>query len=264
MVEVVTRLPVNKRGRDIVVGDIHGEFSSLERELQRVGFDRRSDRLICVGDLVDRGSESEEAAHWLKQRWFYSVLGNHDCSLILSSDRFPEWLKNRDDGCLAAHLCAEHNWFNALSDLHQDALLDALAELPLVIEIAVPGSAVGIVHASVPKGFDWQGFLRLVRGPSLSLCEMIPILWDREAVRNGIPVADVGPPAEHDPRSIDGVAHVIHGHTITPDRRIWRCGNRYVIETAGWLAAARPDLEARLASPSHWTLVDARFPHQPL
>ncbi|MBA1148284.1 metallophosphoesterase [Ectothiorhodospiraceae bacterium WFHF3C12] len=264
MAEVFKRLPLNESGRDIVVGDIHGAFSSLEQELERVDFDPAVDRLICVGDLVDRGAESGNVIHWLVEPWFHSVLGNHDASLILSESRFPEWLQNHSRVCLGEHLCHEHNWFRALSDLHQDAVLDALARLPLAIEIPTREGLVGVVHASVPPGLDWPGLVTHICASSLSLCDMLPLLWDREAGSRGMPVADVGPPVPGDPQSVGGVSHVIHGHTITYDRTVWRLGNRVTIETGGWLAAARPDFEARLSWPAHWTLVDARYPDQPL
>jgi hypothetical protein len=54
MTKPVLRLPANTRGRDFVVGDIHGTFYVLEQALAAVGFDPARDRVICVGDLIDR------------------------------------------------------------------------------------------------------------------------------------------------------------------------------------------------------------------
>lgn len=54
----VLRLPENTRGRDFVVGDIHGAFDKVEAAMAKVGFDVERDRLLSVGDLVDRGAES--------------------------------------------------------------------------------------------------------------------------------------------------------------------------------------------------------------
>ena len=45
----------NTKGRDFVVGDIHGELEMLKSELVKVGFDHSKDRLFSVGDMVDRG-----------------------------------------------------------------------------------------------------------------------------------------------------------------------------------------------------------------
>lgn len=51
----------NRRGRDIAVGDVHGHFQRLQQALDAVGFDPAIDRLFSVGDLVDRGPDSEQA-----------------------------------------------------------------------------------------------------------------------------------------------------------------------------------------------------------
>ena len=68
----------NAAGRDFVVGDVHGHFATLERALERVGFERTRDRLFSVGDLVDRGPESERALAWIRERFDAVVMGNHE------------------------------------------------------------------------------------------------------------------------------------------------------------------------------------------
>ena len=55
----------NERGRDFVVGDIHGMFSALENFLEELSFDPGRDRLFSVGDLIDRGPESDPVLQWL-------------------------------------------------------------------------------------------------------------------------------------------------------------------------------------------------------
>lgn len=72
----------NRRGRDFVVGDLHGHRSQLDAELRRLGFDPRRDRLLSVGDLVDRGPESLAALSLLEEPWFHAVLGNHELALL--------------------------------------------------------------------------------------------------------------------------------------------------------------------------------------
>lgn len=56
---------VNTAGRDFAVGDIHGHFTRLQVALDAVSFDPAVDRLFSVGDLVDRGPESEQVLEWL-------------------------------------------------------------------------------------------------------------------------------------------------------------------------------------------------------
>jgi hypothetical protein len=53
-------LPANTAGRDFVCGDIHGCFDELDAALAKLQFDPAVDRLISVGDLVDRGPRSAD------------------------------------------------------------------------------------------------------------------------------------------------------------------------------------------------------------
>ena len=150
------RLPRNHLGRDFVIGDIHGHFSRVERELERIGFRPTRDRLICVGDLVDRGPESERAADWLGYDWFFAVMGNHDASLLhrwgLLGAKFELWHDH-------------HGWLERLSSDAQARLRERLAALPWALEIDTAAGPVGIVHAEVPEAFaSWQAFLRRLDG----------------------------------------------------------------------------------------------------
>ena len=53
---------MNENGRDLVVGDVHGCFRTLDHALSEFGFDPSRDRLFGVGDLVNRGPHSEGRA----------------------------------------------------------------------------------------------------------------------------------------------------------------------------------------------------------
>jgi serine/threonine protein phosphatase 1 len=76
------RLPRNAKGRDFVVGDLHGHRSLFEQELDRVGFDPSCDRVLSVGDLIDRGPESLATLLLIEEPWFHAVLGNHELMLL--------------------------------------------------------------------------------------------------------------------------------------------------------------------------------------
>lgn len=75
-------LQPNAHGRDLIVGDLHGHRALLERELDRVGFDARVDRVLSVGDLVNRGPDSLGTLCLLEEPWFHAVLGNHELMLL--------------------------------------------------------------------------------------------------------------------------------------------------------------------------------------
>jgi len=70
-------------GRTYFVGDLHGCHSQLMQQLDEISFDFANDRLICVGDLIDRGPETISCIGLLHKPWFYSVLGNHEQMFVL-------------------------------------------------------------------------------------------------------------------------------------------------------------------------------------
>src|SRR5689334_9938755 len=78
----VHRYPRNDSGRDFVVGDIHGCFTQLRKELEARGFDPRRDRLFAVGDLVDRGPESDGLLEAVERFGIKSVKGNHEDVIV--------------------------------------------------------------------------------------------------------------------------------------------------------------------------------------
>jgi hypothetical protein len=75
---LVRALPSNQKGRDFVVGDLHGCFDLLDRLLEIVRFDPANDRLFSVGDLVDRCPDSFRCISFLGSPWFHAVEGNHE------------------------------------------------------------------------------------------------------------------------------------------------------------------------------------------
>ncbi len=66
------------------IGDIQGCYRTLERLLERIEFDSARDRLLLVGDLVNRGPHSADVLRWAMRndRAVRTVLGNHDLHLI--------------------------------------------------------------------------------------------------------------------------------------------------------------------------------------
>ena len=127
------RLPGNVRGRDFVVGDLHGHRALLERQLDRLGFDASSDRVLCVGDLIDRGPDSVGTLSLLDEPWFHAVLGNHELMLLNYLRRYDSAVHSRK-----AFAAGGGGWIvRALKrdrrSMHR--LADAVAALPLVIHV---------------------------------------------------------------------------------------------------------------------------------
>ncbi|PJZ54307.1 metallophosphoesterase [Leptospira adleri] len=64
--------------RDIVIGDIHGCFEELILLLKEVGYSKE-DRIISVGDIVDRGPDSVKVYQFFKENPKHIVVrGNHE------------------------------------------------------------------------------------------------------------------------------------------------------------------------------------------
>lgn len=214
----IERFERNTRGRDLIVGDIHGCFSKLQSALDEVGFSPDAgDRLFSVGDLVDRGPESKLALEWLQRPWFHAVQGNHE-------DMAIRWGKpdcRMDPGNYAANGGA---WNIANTPEERAEFSLAFADLPLAIEIETALGTVGLVHADCPF-VSWTDFRAAIEGSaSLTSANRKAIrqtaMWDRSRIEGG------------DLSGVADVLAVVVGHT--PLNRMVMLGNVCHIDTAGW------------------------------
>lgn len=64
--------------RTIVIGDIHGCLEEFEELLKAVEFKRGNDRLVLLGDLVDRGPDPVGVVRRAQELHAEAVLGNHE------------------------------------------------------------------------------------------------------------------------------------------------------------------------------------------
>lgn len=74
-------LPILMNGRLIAVGDIHGCHAELAELLGLLALGR-DDRLILLGDLVNRGPDSRKVIALARQHRAVSLLGNHEARLL--------------------------------------------------------------------------------------------------------------------------------------------------------------------------------------
>ncbi len=68
-------------GRIIAIGDIHGCHQEFADLLERLAL-TKDDRLILVGDLVNRGPDSCKVIDLARQHRAISLLGNHELRLL--------------------------------------------------------------------------------------------------------------------------------------------------------------------------------------
>lgn len=103
----VTHGPNPVGGRDLVVGDVHGEFDTLEHALASLEFEPASDRTFTLGDLIDRGPRSADALGWLEQGGFArAVRGNHEqmmANTLLMDRPFSKWKSGPSALCQMNH-----------------------------------------------------------------------------------------------------------------------------------------------------------------
>jgi serine/threonine protein phosphatase 1 len=221
--QLIKRLERNTTGRDLIVGDVHGCFSKLREALDAVGFDPAAgDRLISVGDLVDRGPESDLVLDWLGQPWFHAVSGNHEDMAIL-------WSEGSIDPSL--YLANGGAWNIGNTPDQRVILASAFAALPVAIELETEGGTVGIVHACCPteRWADFAQALRAVDAGEATLEDVQGIIamafWSRDRFER------LDDSVVHDVRA------VVVGHT--PMDEVSSLGNTIFIDTGAWLPEAR-------------------------
>ena len=220
----------NERGRDFVVGDIHGMFSALEGFLHELSFDPGRDRLFSVGDLIDRGPESEAALQWLTGReWFHAIRGNHDQFLLdAAADPAGEWGQEYD-------LWVNYNggmWWNSIPAPARDAYVRAFSALPLAAEVDCETGPVGIVHADVPEDRSWEEFLAALRNGSRE--DSYHAIWSRRRMERYLHRGST----EAAPAVEGRVACVICGHAR--GQRAVRMANLWMIDTGAAYTRAMP------------------------
>lgn len=216
---IIQRLEQNFKGRDFVVGDIHGGFTLLKRAMEDVNFDPSVDRLLSPGDLVDRGPESHLAKDWLEGCKLIAASGNHEAMLLAYFDDAgnPLLPPSMREPLIKNGM----GWFLDLTPQQRVPHLQAFAKLPLVLEVPTERGLVGILHAEVPPGMDWPTFKSLLEREDPAV--YVSCLEGRERVKR------------NDTRGVAGIGRLFVGHTIQ-----WgglsRLGNVYVVDTGAIFA----------------------------
>ena len=139
-------LDLSHKSKLFVVGDIHGEYSLLEEELNKVGFNPTQDALVLVGDLADRGPESIAALDWIKRPYVYRALGNHDImpGLYLNNQETKRTIDSYGGG-----------WFTNLPNSEIKQIAEAFEDAPVCMTVITPNKfKVGIAHADCLS--DWN------------------------------------------------------------------------------------------------------------
>lgn len=197
------RFNKNELGRDFIVSDLHGCYGLLMAEMYKIDFNKEIDRMFSVGDLIDRGSESEKCLMLSTEKWFHSIRGNHEQMMVdslstMDSSNFAHWYSNGG------------TW---ASDLDEDSLFclaEIAKQLPLWIEIETDEGLVGLVHAEPTE--VWAD----VKNEK----NQEQIIWARTKI------------SYKDSSEIKGINKVYVGHTILPEPLT--LGNTRYIDTGAF------------------------------
>ena len=213
---LIRRFTRNTVGRDFLCGDIHGHVKKLSLAMASVDYDGSKDRLFLLGDLVDRGPESDLVLDLLDVPGVYALRGNHD-----------QWAIDYHDGRADAQLYAMNGgaWFLGKAPAERQPFVDAFSALPLAIELETEHGLLALVHANVGNR-HWQALAWVLSQPDMLSPgdqELLrdALMWDRSRVDR------------MDRTEVEGVLAVCVGHT--PVERITSLGNTLYLDTGAWL-----------------------------
>ena len=182
-----TDLAFKPSGRLLAMGDIHGQYAKMQKVLTLSEYNPIMDRLILLGDYVDRGPDSRRVVMdviRLVESGAVALYGNHE-------DMMRRALRNRKTGRVSAEDLEQ--WYanggeKTLADYRdQSAMLDEHL----------------VFFASLPRWHEEKGFLFVHAGilPGLPLTQQSPqdLIWIREPYILGY----------------EGPQEVVTGHTPT-------------------------------------------------
>ncbi len=139
----VCNLKNNENGNDWIIGDIHGCYDQLLLLLIHINFDSNVDRLISVGDLIDRGPDNIKCLELLNKKWFHAVKGNHEdmmAGCYLDGYDCNMWYTNGGD------------WSFAYDHMHDEMVkwAQTVKMLPLIIVVGKDTPyRYNVVHAEL-------------------------------------------------------------------------------------------------------------------
>lgn len=222
------------------------------RLLTLAEYESAVDIVYSLGDVIDRGPESQRTLEWFVGRpGAYLLLGNHEALMMQSAeDHHARQIWSRHGG----------EWGHRLEAREQFLYTCMLRTLPLTAEISYGADSyrVGLVHADVPAGLPWKKMQKVQSesGDSVndeSLSASVQAIWGRrrfktDEVMRKLPRDQLTAEAKMRiwPRiqPVRGVDRLICGHTVIDDFAPRGRGNVLWIETGaaygGRLTAVDP------------------------
>lgn len=221
--QLVKRLTVNEKGRDFIVGDLHGCFEDLQLIMGHINFDPAQDRLISTGDLIDRGPDSAKCLGLLQEEWFHAVMGNHElmfADFLMSIGSSTECMAEE---AIELFLYNGGEWALESKDTERDPffkLEETLRSMPVILSVETPeGSLFHVAHGDLMIDKETiltdRDILKLetevnpddrVIGTMTAELLTQHVVWSRRLISH---------PASHcGIREFEGLSRVYVGHTI--------------------------------------------------
>lgn len=192
------KFDINTKGNDYFVGDLHGCYDQFVDKLAEIDFEPETDRMFCVGDLVDRGPNSPSCLALLSEPWFHCVRGNHE-ELMLGSHSYHVWMMNGG------------GWSEDIESGRLRKFGELVVEkCPYTIEVKTSLGTIGVVHAESHN--DWNENGRYYDKEKNT--------WGRSKIRT------------MDDTPIKNIDRVVVGHTIVKEPV--RLGNVVYIDTGAY------------------------------
>jgi diadenosine tetraphosphatase ApaH/serine/threonine PP2A family protein phosphatase len=174
--------------RTIAIGDVHGCADEFEELLTKLKL-KPEDRLIQVGDLVNRGPDSHRVIELARKYQVESIIGNHELRLLTARKKNKPSLLNQYDQTTVEQLTADDwEYLKAMPKFLYDAQIDTV-----------------IVHGGFLPNKPWQ-----TQGSDLITNIQVIDKKGKPAKRSDAP--DAAPWAD----SWGGSPFVVYGHTPRP------------------------------------------------
>lgn len=248
-INIVKRLPVNKAGRDFVVGDLHGCRSLIDQLMTHVKFDGAIDRLFLVGDLADRGPDSIACLKLLENPWCHAVMGNHEELLIGGTWRYihpgtplPKFfysgslddvegdLISNGGSWVLDHLPVTDDFFN---------LIELVRNLPQILVVGEDEDRFNIVHAELPLSYTDQIIDNLPKSTNINEFDFPYYRWSRSIMGDYI---------DQSPENKEGLSKTYTGHTI--GHSIRRADSHVCLDTGGYKSYQKDKYSLTMIEPA--------------
>jgi diadenosine tetraphosphatase ApaH/serine/threonine PP2A family protein phosphatase len=171
--------------RTIAIGDVHGCADEFEELLKRLEL-KPDDRVIQVGDLVNRGPDSHRVIELAREYQVEAIIGNHELRLLSAREKNKPNLLKQDDQATVEQLTTDDwKYLEAIPKFLYDAQIDTV-----------------IVHGGFLPNKPWQ-----TQGSDLITNIQVIDKKGKAAKRSDAP--DAAPWAD----SWGGSPFVVYGHT---------------------------------------------------